>query len=45
MSPWQRQAFQREFIFNGLKNARNNDYIMFSDPDEIPRPEKLLNLK
>jgi beta-1,4-mannosyl-glycoprotein beta-1,4-N-acetylglucosaminyltransferase len=45
MSPWQRQAFQREFIFNGLKNAKNDDYIMFSDPDEIPRPEKLLNLE
>jgi beta-1,4-mannosyl-glycoprotein beta-1,4-N-acetylglucosaminyltransferase len=45
MNPWQRQAFQREFIFNGLKNANNNDYIMFSDPDEIPRPEKLLNLE
>ena len=33
------------FIFNGLKNAKPEDYIMFSDPDEIPRPEILANLK
>ena len=44
-SPWKTQAFQREFIFNGLKEAKPEDYIMFSDPDEIPRPEILTNLK
>ena len=44
-NPWKTQAFQREFIFNGLKNAKPEDYIMFSDPDEIPRPEILANLK
>jgi len=38
---WKNQAQQREFIFNGLKLAEKEDYIMFSDPDEIPRPEKL----
>ena len=38
---WKNQAQQREFIFNGLKLAEKDDYIMFSDPDEIPRPEKL----
>jgi len=38
---WKNQAQQREFIFNGLKSAKKDDYIMFSDPDEIPRPEKL----
>ena len=38
---WKNQAQQREFIFNGLKLAKKEDYIMFSDPDEIPRPEKL----
>ena len=42
---WKTQAFQREFIFNGLNNANPEDYIMFSDPDEIPRPEILENLK
>jgi beta-1,4-mannosyl-glycoprotein beta-1,4-N-acetylglucosaminyltransferase len=44
-NPWKTQAFQREFIFNGLNNAKPDDYIMFSDPDEIPRPEILANLK
>ena len=44
-NPWETQAFQREFIFKGLDNASQNDYIMFSDPDEIPRPEILENLK
>ena len=43
--PWKTQAFQREFIFNGLNDADPEDCIMFSDPDEIPRPETLTNLK
>ena len=43
--PWQNQAFQREYIFNGLKKADENDLIMFSDPDEIPNPKKLKNIK
>jgi len=41
---WKNQAQQREYIFEGLKLANDNDYIMFSDPDEIPNPEKLRNL-
>lgn len=44
-NPWKTQAFQREFIFNGLKEAGPEDYIIFSDPDEIPRPEILSNLR
>ena len=44
-NPWKTQAFQREFIFNGLNNAKPEDYVMFSDPDEIPRPEMLTDLK
>jgi len=43
--PWQNQAFQREYLFNGLKKADENDLIMFSDPDEIPNPKKLKNIK
>ena len=43
-NPWKTQAFQREFIFNGLDNAKAEDYIMFSDPDEIPHPKLLANL-
>ena len=41
---WQNQAQQREYIFRGLTTAGPNDYIMFSDPDEIPRPEILKKL-
>ena len=45
--PWKNQAEQREHILKSLKNVDKNDYIMFSDPDEIPRPELLIdfNLK
>ena len=42
--PWQAQALQREYIFKGIKNANDNDYIMFSDPDEIPNPYILKNI-
>ena len=38
LNPWERQAFQRENIFNGLKKANNEDLILFSDPGEIPNP-------
>ena len=44
-TPWQNQSWQREFIFEGLKDASDDDYIMFSDPDEIPNPKKLLNFE
>ncbi len=42
---WQNQSWQREFIFEGIKDANKNDLIMFSDPDEIPNPEKLKNFR
>ena len=41
---WENQAEQREHIISGLSDASPNDYIMFSDPDEIPRPDLLKNL-
>ena len=44
-TPWQNQSWQREFIFEGIKEASNEDLIMFSDPDEIPNPKKLKNLE
>ncbi len=44
-SLWERQAEQREYIFKGLKFAKPDDYIMFSDPDEIPNPEILKNFE
>ena len=43
-SPWQNQALQREFILKNLDYHNDEDYIFFSDPDEIPNPEKLKNI-
>ena len=40
-TPWQNQALQREFILKNLNYLNDEDYIFFSDPDEIPNPEKL----
>ncbi len=42
---WQNQATQREHIFHALKIAAPEDLIMFSDPDEIPNPNVLKNIK
>lgn len=39
---WLNQAYQRDFILSNLKINRD-DYLMFSDPDEIPSPTKLKN--
>ena len=38
-NPWQNQAIQREFLLNCTDFANLEDYVFFSDPDEIPRPE------
>ena len=40
---WGNQALQRDFILENLSFARPEDYIFFSDPDEIIRPEILTN--
>jgi beta-1,4-mannosyl-glycoprotein beta-1,4-N-acetylglucosaminyltransferase len=45
LNPWERQALQREFILKGLDEAKDEDYVIFSDPDEIPNPKKLINIK
>ena len=42
---WGNQALQREFILEKLNYINSEDYIMFSDPDEIPNPKILTNLK
>ena len=42
-SIWENQAIQREFLLKSLEFANSEDYIFFSDPDEIPRPEVLIN--
>ncbi len=43
-SPWKNQAIQREYILKSLSYIDSEDYIMFSDPDEIPNPKILKNL-
>ena len=41
--PWKNQAIQREFLLNCTNFADKEDYIFFSDPDEIPNPNLLIN--
>ena len=43
--PWKNQAIQREFLLSCTDFADNEDYIFFSDPDEIVRPELLTNFE
>ena len=43
--PWENQAIQRELLLNFTDFAQEEDYIFFSDPDEIPRPEILKNFE
>tara|TARA_Y100000768_G_C23812998_1_gene602711 strand:- start:4 stop:813 length:810 start_codon:yes stop_codon:yes gene_type:complete len=42
---WKVEEFQREYILNGLKDASENDIILYSDSDEIPNPIKIRNLE
>jgi beta-1,4-mannosyl-glycoprotein beta-1,4-N-acetylglucosaminyltransferase len=42
---WKAEEYQREMIFKGIKDAKANDYIMYSDSDEIPNPEVLKKFK
>ncbi len=44
-SIWENQAIQREFLLKNIDFADKEDFIFFSDPDEIPRPELLKNFK
>ena len=41
--PWKNQAIQREFILENLNFVDDEDFIFFSDPDEIPNPKNLNN--
>lgn len=43
--PWKTQAYQREFMLKSLNEANPDDYIFFSDPDEIPNPDILANFE
>ena len=40
---WQNQAIQRDYIIKKLNFAEDNDFIFFSDPDEILNPAVLKN--
>ncbi len=40
-NPWKNQAIQREFLLSNLNFIHEDDYVFFSDPDEIPNPEIL----
>ncbi len=41
---WKNQAIQREFILKKVDSfVEKDDYIFFSDPDEIPNPKLLTN--
>ena len=42
---WNNQAIQREFLLNSINFADPEDYIFFSDPDEIPNPKSLINFR
>ncbi|MDA7770094.1 glycosyl transferase family 17 [Candidatus Pelagibacter sp.] len=42
---WENQAIQRDFMLSNLNFVDDNDYIFFSDPDEIPDPKVLIDFK
>ena len=44
-NPYLRENFQRNCILRGLMNTEDEDYIMISDADEIPNPEKIKNFQ
>lgn len=37
-NPWINQSNQRNALINGIKKANPEDYIIYSDVDEIPNP-------
>jgi beta-1,4-mannosyl-glycoprotein beta-1,4-N-acetylglucosaminyltransferase len=45
LTNWQRENYQRNFISNGINNAKEDDYIIISDVDEIPNLENLDSVK
>jgi beta-1,4-mannosyl-glycoprotein beta-1,4-N-acetylglucosaminyltransferase len=42
---WKSEEHQREMIFEGIKDAKADDFIMYSDSDEIPNPEIIKKIK
>ena len=43
--PWSTESYQREKIFDGLYDIEDNDFIMYSDSDEIPNPDMIKDIK
>jgi len=41
---WDCEKFQREKLSLGLNDANDDDYIMYSDSDEIPNPDLLKSI-
>jgi len=41
LSNWERENYHRNFINNGLQEAGQEDYIMISDLDEIPKIDNI----
>ena len=44
IKPWNNEKIQREYILKSLSNYDPEDYILYSDSDEIPNPSALRNL-
>jgi beta-1,4-mannosyl-glycoprotein beta-1,4-N-acetylglucosaminyltransferase len=44
IKPWQNERIQREHIVRNLPTCDQEDYIMYSDADEIPNPLLLKNI-
>ena len=42
---WKNQAIQREFLLDNLDFINDEDFVFFSDPDEIPNPSLLINFE
>ena len=41
IEPWNNEKIQREYILQSLSNYDQEDYILYSDSDEIPNPSFL----
>lgn len=41
-NPWKAEKHQRNELIKGLKNAKDNDLVLLTDLDEIPRQEKII---
>ncbi len=44
IKPWENERIQREYIVNYLDTYDQDDYLMYSDSDEIPNPDLLKDL-